>query len=101
MIRRQYGQGVRFAQHGFTLVGLLVVLTLLSLVMLAMGSALRTTAQTEERVDQRLQRTDEMRVASGFLREILGRISARKVMPTAMVLQTDSINVPTLLPELW
>ena len=59
---------------GFTLVEVLVVLSLLSLVMLAMGSALRTTAQTEERVDQRLQRADEMRVTTGFLRYILGRV---------------------------
>ena len=64
---------------GFTLVEVLVVMSLLSLVMLAMGSALRTTAQTEERVDQRLQRADEMRLAADFLRSILGRVSARKV----------------------
>ena len=64
---------------GFTLIEVLVVMSLLSLVMLAMGSALRTTAQTEERVGQRLQRTDEMRVADGFLRSILGRVAARKV----------------------
>ncbi len=74
------------ANHwGFTLVEVLVVISLLSLVMLAMGSALRTTAQTEERVDQRLQRTDEIRVASGFLRDVLGRVSARKtVAPVAL-----------------
>ena len=66
--------------HGFTLVELLVVISLLSLVMLAMVSALRTTAQTEERFDLRLQRNDEMRVASDFLRGILGRISARKLV---------------------
>ena len=64
---------------GFTLIEVLVVMSLLSLVMLAMGSALRTTAQTEERIDQRLQRTDELRVADGFLRSILGRVAARKV----------------------
>ena len=34
-------------QHGFTLVEVLVVMTLLSLVVLALGSALRTMAQTE------------------------------------------------------
>ncbi len=36
---------------GFTLVEMLVAMTLLSLLVLAMGSALRATAQTEERVD--------------------------------------------------
>lgn len=64
--------------RGFTLVEILVVMSLLSLIALAMGSALRTTAQTEERVDQKLLRTDEMRVASDFLRGVLGRISAQK-----------------------
>ena len=63
---------------GFTLVEILVVMTLMSLVMLALGAAMRTIAQTEERVDQRLHRTDEMRVATGFLSSTLGRISARK-----------------------
>ena len=72
-------RGLSKNDGGFTLVEVLVVISLLSLVMLAMVSALRTTAQTEERVDLRLQRADEMRVATDFLRSILGRISARKV----------------------
>jgi general secretion pathway protein J len=73
------------ARRGFTLVEVLVVMSLLSLIMLAMGSALRTTAQTEERVDLKLQRADEMRVASDFLHSVLGRISMRKsaVAPAA------------------
>ncbi len=60
---------------GFTLVEMLVAMTLLSLLVLAMGSALRATAQTEERVDQRLSRNDELRVTSGFLQSVLGRVS--------------------------
>ena len=66
------------AARGFTLLEVIVVMSLLSLVMLAIGSALRTTAQTETRIDERLQRTDEMRVASEFLRTVLGRVSAQK-----------------------
>ena len=62
-------------QRGFTLVEVLVVMTLLSLVVLALGSALRTTAQTEERVDQRLARNDEIRVVTGFLQSVLGLIA--------------------------
>lgn len=65
-------------RRGFTLLEVLVVMALLSLVALAMGSALRTTAQTEARVDERLARADEMRVASDFLRSVLGRISAQR-----------------------
>ena len=63
---------------GFTLVEMLVAMTLLSLLVLAMGSALRATAQTEERVDQRLSRNDELRVTSGFLQSVLGRVSGQR-----------------------
>lgn len=70
---------------GFTLVEILVVMTLMSVVMLALGAAMRTIAQTEERVDQRLQRADEMRVATSFLASTLGRISPRRSSaPTAV-----------------
>ncbi|WP_436074439.1 prepilin-type N-terminal cleavage/methylation domain-containing protein [Acidovorax delafieldii] len=69
----------RSEERGFTLVELLVVMTLLSLVMVAMASALRTASQTEERVDVRLQRVDDLRTVSGFLRSILGRVSAQKI----------------------
>ena len=66
-------------QTGFTLLEVLVVISLLSLIMLALGSALRTAAQTEERVDLRLQRVDELRVGQNFLRSVLDRISSRKI----------------------
>lgn len=72
---RPHGQG---RMSGFTLVEILVAMTLMSVVMLALGAAMRTIAQTEERVDQRLQRADEMRVATSFLSATLERISARK-----------------------
>ena len=68
---------------GFTLLELLVVMGLLSAVMLAMGAALRTIAQSEDRVDRRLAQADEVRVASAFIRTTLGRVSARKVVPVA------------------
>lgn len=70
---------------GFTLVEILVVMTLMSVIMLALGGAMRTIAQTEERVDQRLRRADEMRVATSFLSSTLGRISARKVQAPTQV----------------
>lgn len=65
-------------QSGFTLVELLVTMALLSMLMLGMASALRTMAQTEERVDARLARADELRVATNFLRTVLGRVSVRR-----------------------
>ena len=68
---------------GFTLLELLVVMALLSVVMLALGAALRTIAQSEVRIDRRLTRTDEFRVATAFLRTTLGRVSDRKVVASA------------------
>lgn len=65
---------------GFTLLELLVVMALLSVVMLALGAALRTIAQSEDRIDRRLTRTDEFRVATAFMRTTLGRVSDRKVV---------------------
>lgn len=72
------GGGRRLAP-GFTLVELLVVISLLSLIMLALGSALRTAAQTESRVDSRLQQADDLRVAQSFLRSVLERVSGQKI----------------------
>lgn len=76
--RSSLRKSLRSLSRGFTLVELLVTMALLSLLMLGMASALRTMAQTEERVDARLARADEFRIATGFLRSIVGRISARK-----------------------
>lgn len=70
--------------RGFTLIEMLVVTSLLSLLMLGMVSAMRTLADTGERIGQRAQRADEMRVASGFLRAILGRVSARSLRPLGL-----------------
>lgn len=63
---------------GFTLVEVLVAVSLLAVIMVALGGAMHTMAQTEARVDQRLQRMDDLRVATGFLQQVLGRVSARK-----------------------
>ncbi len=67
---------------GFTLMEMLVAMTLMSLLMLGMASSVRTMAQTEERIDLRVERADEMRVALGFVKSVLGRISMRKVNPS-------------------
>lgn len=68
------------ARHrGFTLLELLVVMSLLSVIMIGLTSALRTMAQTESKIDQRLERLDEMRVVRAFLLQTLNRISAQKM----------------------
>ncbi|MBK0116103.1 MULTISPECIES: prepilin-type N-terminal cleavage/methylation domain-containing protein [unclassified Delftia] len=65
-------------QRGFTLVELLVVMTLLSLLMLGLASAMSTVSQTQERVDARLDRMDHQRVSISFLRTVLGQVSAER-----------------------
>ncbi len=63
-------------QQGFTLIELLVVMTMLSLIMVGLGQAFRSMGQTEVRVDERLQRSDQMRVVHHFLQSALGRVDA-------------------------
>ena len=71
----------RLSAGGFTLVEILVVMVLLAVVMLALGTALRTFAQTESRLDQRLRTSDEFRSATVFIRNVLDRVSTRKPEP--------------------
>jgi general secretion pathway protein J len=63
-------------QQGFTLIELLVVMTMLALIMVGLGQAFRSMGQTEVRVDERLQRSDQMRVVQHFLQGALGRLDA-------------------------
>lgn len=73
------------SHRGFTLIEILVVMSLLSLIALGMGSALRTTAQTGEKVDSRLLEADELRVTTAFLRAVLGRMHVQRLnAPTAI-----------------
>ena len=65
--------------RGFTLLELLVAMSLLAVIMAGLVSALRGMAQTEAKIDARLQRLDEMRVVRSFLTQTLSRISAAEV----------------------
>ena len=65
------------AARGFTLIEVLIALTLLSLLMLALTGAMRAMGQTSERVEQRIEAEDGYRVAQAFLRDILTQASAR------------------------
>ncbi|MPM37146.1 hypothetical protein SDC9_83752 [bioreactor metagenome] len=56
---------------------MLVVMVLLSIIMLAMVSGLRSAGQSSERVDAKLEQQDEVRVAERFVRNTLGHISLR------------------------
>lgn len=57
---------------GFTLVEVMVALTLLSLIMVATIAAMRTFGNTKATIQQVTNRVDEVRVVSGFLRNTLG-----------------------------
>jgi len=65
--------------QGFTLLELLVVMGLLSLIMVGLGGALRGMAQTEDRVDKKIDRTGEIRVVRQFVQSILGRVSGQTI----------------------
>lgn len=67
------------AQQGFTLLELLVVMVLLALLMTGLISAMRTVAQTEAKIDQRLQRLDDLRTVHALLSQILGQASAQRI----------------------
>ncbi|MDR2153680.1 MAG: prepilin-type N-terminal cleavage/methylation domain-containing protein [Burkholderiaceae bacterium] len=64
--------------HGFTLIEVLIALSLLSLLMLVLTGAMRSMGQTEERVDARIQAADDYRAAVDLLQRVLGRVSARR-----------------------
>ena len=75
---RVMGRRTHRKNSGFTLLELLVVMSLMSLLILAMASALQTTSQTSERVDLALARSDDLRIVSGFLQNTVGRISLQR-----------------------
>jgi len=88
MTARSLGRSVHLATSktvtfrkigGFTLVELMVVMSLLTLIVVSLGATLRTFAMAEQRIDQRLERADDFRVSISFMRSVLSRISRRTV----------------------
>jgi len=65
------------SHRGFTLVEVLVATALLSLVMLGMLTAMRSFAQSETRIDERIRIDDDLRVSERFLRTVISTVSAR------------------------
>lgn len=63
------------ANAGFTLVEIVVAITLLSLIMLGVGAALSTFAKTSEALDQRIDDTEEMGALSNLLYAILSSMT--------------------------
>lgn len=69
--RPLYVTGSSRRQRGFTLVEVVVALTIFSLIMLATVSAFRTLANSRTTLDGMTERIDEIRLVSGFLRGAL------------------------------
>ncbi|MEE4277602.1 MAG: prepilin-type N-terminal cleavage/methylation domain-containing protein [Halieaceae bacterium] len=62
----------RWQQGGFTLIEVVVSITVLSLVMLLTVSGLRTLATTQVRLEEKAERNEEIRIVSRFLRDMMG-----------------------------
>lgn len=75
---------------GFTLVEVVVAISLVAAVMLGMASALRTLGGTAERLDQRVADAEQMRALGGFLRTTLQTV-ARAPAPGAQPPQRPSL----------
>jgi general secretion pathway protein J len=100
-VKRLRPQGPSGTARGFTLLEILVVMALLSVVMLALGSAMRTIAQTQERIDQRLARADDVRVSVSFLQNALGHVSTRKRVAVRQVGASDLYFAATSSAIAW
>lgn len=66
---------MRKRARGFTLVEIIIALTLVSLVMLALVAALRTFGDSGARLEARSERADDMRLVSAFVRQVVGDAS--------------------------
>lgn len=60
-------------EAGFTIIEVIIALTILSLLMLAMITAMRTLGDTQTRIQIVIDRTDEMRMVSQFLRRSIAQ----------------------------
>ena len=69
----------RRQRAGMTLIEVIVAMAVLSLIVLALGASLRGISQSAQRVEQRVDGIDEMRVGVAFLRELFGRASVVRV----------------------
>lgn len=80
--------GRRALAAGFTLLEVVVVIALMALIMLALGSALRTFGATDQRLQQRKERAEDVRLWGQFLRQTLGQV----VMPPPTVAPLEPVN---------
>jgi general secretion pathway protein J len=65
--------------RGFTLIEVLIALVLLSLIMGGLLASLRTLGDTATRLEARGAQTEERRLVSGFLRQVIGGLVSKPV----------------------
>ena len=70
------GFGATVSDQGFTLVEVMVALTILSLVMIVTVTGLSTLANTQSAIERMTSRVDEVRSVSIFLRDLLTSASS-------------------------
>jgi general secretion pathway protein J len=84
-------KGEREKERGFTLVEILVALSLLALLMLVLTGALGSVGQTEGRVEERIEAAEDYRLTLQFLRDVFSQVSARPM-------RTLNANLPQNTP---
>lgn len=67
--------------RGFTLIEVLIALVLLSLLMGGLLASLRTLGDTATRLETRGAQSEERRLVSGFLRQVIGGLVSKPVDP--------------------
>lgn len=80
-------------RRGFTLVEVLIATALLSLVTLGLLTAMRSFAQTETRIDERIRLDDDLRTSERFLRSVMAAVSPRpRIAPAGAPRQIDFVG---------
>ena len=74
-------RGPRAAEHGFTLLELLIAITLLGLLMAALFAGLRLGARVWETADARLDASARLQIVQDFIRQRLGETLPLEAVP--------------------
>lgn len=68
--------------RGMTLVEVIVSMAILSMVVVVLGASVRGMGASAERVDRQIDESDQMRVVSAFLRELMTRAAFERATAT-------------------
>ena len=101
MVARVANAERRAGDAGFSLVEVIVALSILSLVLLATVTGLRTLANTQVTVERMIERVDEVRTVSSFLRDTMESAAVGSGGGSGLTLGAQSRQAPyfELTPE--